>query len=106
MTLITVKKNSDIQYILKNGRRVSSPFFNMCYVIKDEGAASFAVIAPKKIFKKAVLRNKAKRRLRAALSVVPTDRIAGVVLAKAAILEVQFSDVTAQLNQVFTKIKL
>jgi ribonuclease P protein component len=105
MKLVTVKKNSDIQYILKNGKRVSSPFFNMCYIAK-EGPATFAIAAPKKIFTKAVLRNKAKRRLRAAITSVSIDGISAVVLAKSQLLDAKFSDVIEQLNHMFAKIKL
>lgn len=106
MKLVTVKKNSDIQYILKNGRRVSSPFFNMCYIAK-EGEATFAIAAPKKIFTKAVLRNRAKRRLRAAItSISSIDGVSAVVLAKSQLLDAKFSDVVEQLNQMFAKIKL
>ncbi len=97
-----IKKGSEIQHILKNGRRLSSPFFNI-YYISNEGCASFGVIAPKKNFPKAVQRNKAKRRIRAIIKEVQVRDISCLIMAKSMMLEVNFKDVVLQLQHMLTK---
>ena len=99
MTLVVVKKSTEIQRILKNGKKFSSPFFNIFYIVRD-GEAAVAVAAPKKIFAKAVKRNKAKRRLRAAISKLNIKNIEAVILAKSALLEVEFSKLIAELEKI------
>ncbi len=103
MTLVTIKKNTEIQKILKNGKKYSSPFFNCYYLIK-EGEPTFAIAAPKKIFPKAVARNKAKRRLRAAIAKVLIKNVEAVILAKAAIIDVEFSSLILELERLSNKL--
>ncbi len=99
-----IKKGSEIQSILKNGRRLSSPFFNIYYV-PNEGCASFGALAPKKNFPRAVQRNKAKRRIRAIINEVQVTDISCLIMAKSMMLEADFKDVVLQLQQMLTKAK-
>lgn len=56
--------NSELfQYIYENGSRVDGTFLYLRFTIKDtEAPPRFSVVVPKKIIKKAVDRNKVKRR--------------------------------------------
>jgi ribonuclease P protein component len=59
--------------ILKKGKTFVSPFFSLC--LFREGRTAFAVVASKKVSKKAVVRNKNKRRVRHALRSVLKNKI-------------------------------
>lgn len=45
--------------ILKNGKRINTPFFSFIYLKKPE--SRFAIVVSKNVYKKAVDRNKIKR---------------------------------------------
>lgn len=53
-----------VEMVIKEGKTINSSFFSVKVLKNQENKAKIAFIAPKKMFKKAVLRNKAKRKLR------------------------------------------
>ncbi|GAB6073182.1 ribonuclease P protein component [Venenivibrio stagnispumantis] len=63
----TIKKSEDITKVLKEGKIINKPFFKVFYRKNDLSFPRFAFIAPKKVFKKAVLRNRARRLMREAV---------------------------------------
>jgi ribonuclease P protein component len=56
-----LKKDLDLVY--KKGRRLGTSSLSISFVITKDEISKFAVFVPKKIFKKAHDRNKAKRRI-------------------------------------------
>jgi ribonuclease P protein component len=70
---------------------------NIFYLNKDD-SVHFA--APKKTFKKAVERNRAKRRLRAAIQLVGWPLgYSGVIFAKKSVLDAEFSVIVDEIKK-------
>lgn len=68
----------EFQEVFQKGKRVSSPLFLLSYLdIKKEG---FAISVPKKIYKKAVDRNKTKRLIFNSLKTLNSLPSIGVVI--------------------------
>lgn len=61
--------------VLKKGKMLHSPFFSLCFL--EEEAKAFAVVASKKVSKKAVIRNRNKRRVRHALKEISKNLPSG-----------------------------
>lgn len=64
--------------ILKKGKNIHSPLFSISYVKAPNKA--FAVVASKKVSKKAVVRNKNKRRVRHILKTIEENCISGLYI--------------------------
>lgn len=54
----------EIEEVISKGRRASFSSFSVSYIKTSEKKTKFAFVVSKKQYKKAVFRNKAKRRLR------------------------------------------
>lgn len=102
----TLKKRSDFVAIGKNGKRFSCHYFAL-YCLKQPEDAKVAPIrigytVSKRVSKKAVIRNRIKRRLRAAVSeVMPTEGRGGydyVIIARADAATAPFTDVIQRLR--------
>lgn len=68
MPVLTIKSSIEINEILKQGRKIHSTSYMIFYLTNNTTATAtttLAVLAGKKLFKRAVDRNFAKRRLRA-----------------------------------------
>jgi ribonuclease P protein component len=61
--------------VLKKGKMKNSPLFSVCYLKGSK--STFAAVASKKVSKKAVIRNKNKRRVRHALKNIGLDAPTG-----------------------------
>ena len=85
--------------ILKKGKMKNSPLFSVCYLkgLKN----SFAAVASKKVSKKAVIRNKNKRRVRHILKNIAGDAPKGayVVFIKKDLSPLPYSELTAALEK-------
>lgn len=95
---------NEVEIVLKEGKTINSSFFSLKILKNQENKLKFAFIAPKKIFKKAVLRNKVKRRLRELVRKI-ADRNSGldvVLMAKTGFDQQN----KAYLHEEFSKIKL
>ncbi len=58
-------KRKDFELIFKKGDKISNQFFNLRFLENDLKYCRFAVIVSNKVSKKAVIRNKIRRRLKA-----------------------------------------
>jgi ribonuclease P protein component len=91
-----IKKRKEFEAIRIEGKIYQSPLFGLV-VKKDEGKdKKFGMIVSKKISKRAVDRNKIRRRLaeviRKNLSNIP-EGVSGIVLAKRKLMEVGIEDI-------------
>lgn len=59
-----LKKSSDIARVYKRGNRAFSDHLKMHFLANPRGGLRVAVVATKKLDKRAVVRNRAKRRVR------------------------------------------
>lgn len=86
-----------VKYIISSGRKSTGASFNMFSVQKGN---TVHVAAPKKVFAKAVQRNRAKRLIRAAIinAKIPIDN-SFVFFAKKSILTAEFSDIVDEMRK-------
>jgi ribonuclease P protein component len=61
-------KTKDVKLISQKGQKIETSYFNIKYLVNsDHKTSKFAVNVSKKIHKRAVVRNKIKRRIKAAI---------------------------------------
>lgn len=81
--------------VIKNGKRLSSPFFSVIFLKKDDiKVEKFAVIASKKLFPRAVDRNFVRRRVMNAIKNLKNKTLSGVFvifMSKKEVFNVKFS---------------
>lgn len=65
--LYRLKKRNDFSRLLENGKTKTTKFLSIKFIDNNQETSRFGFLAGKKVFKKASLRNKIKRRLREAL---------------------------------------
>ena len=91
--------------VIDKGKIFHSPIF-IARLVKVDGTSRFSLAVPKKIAKKAVDRNRIRRRVYSALqslhSRLPSG-IHGVFIIKSAILKSSFSDIVGTLRSFFVK---
>lgn len=114
-----------VAVVMQDGKAAQGRFFLIRYIINPKGLVGrfgkvseikkdgpsgnpkqfFASVASKKIFKTAVLRNKAKRRVREALQglELPPVDLWCVVLVRADVFDVTTKDFSEELTQVLRK---
>lgn len=61
---LRIRKQKDFDFLYKKGKRIKSKFFNIIFIPNNIGFNRFAFIVSAKVDKKAVARNKLKRRMR------------------------------------------
>lgn len=97
-----------IRALMNKGERYSSPFFLCKYFKKEEGVARFAIVVSKKVSKKAVERNRIKRRLSEAfrLNIDSFSPIDGVVFGSGRVLEADFSVIEKEISKLANYLNL
>jgi ribonuclease P protein component len=99
-----------IEQVLEAGRYVRTPFFTLKYLAMSKADTTrIAIIVGKKALKRAVDRNRAKRRLRAGLQPLVTQIKSGyhlVFILNSQIIDTNHQQVDLQINQALTKINL
>lgn len=97
-------KRSSFSYVYKNGTNASNNILKV-YCVNSVGVKIGFSVSNK--LGKAVVRNKIKRRLRAATREILPQIKSGVqviIVAKPAILDASFADIVSQLRQLFIKV--
>ncbi len=93
--------------VLSKGKSFYSPHFTFRFIKGQAGLSRFSVAVSKKVAKRAVLRNRFKRRTREALkkylSSLPVG-IYGVFFVKESIEEVSFQDLITEVGGLFKKV--
>lgn len=89
-----LRKSSDIQRVVTHGNRTQTPNMRTYWLNRDtsqSGPARITVVVGKKVHKNAVVRNRLKRRVRAALkSIIIPNGLDVVVLPRIGILKLEF----------------
>lgn len=101
-----LRKTRDFALLSQKGRVVYSPFFTLRFR-KSEEPTKVGFVASTKIFKRAADRNRAKRRLRAALRALEPDwpkRFDLLFIAKRETTSVEFAELKKQVIRAFEKI--
>lgn len=97
-----------LKKVIKEGIRVESPLFSM-KVLSGEKSLRFAVVVPKKVSLKAVVRNVLKRRVSHVLRdlssrLTPSSHV--VLTLKRGVEVLSFSTLTHELETLFKKARL
>lgn len=102
-----ITKKGDFDYVFKKGRSSSAPLFTIRYKSSDLLHSRVGIIVSNKISKKAVVRNKIKRRFRAAsaqLIVGFPRKLDIIIIAKHAIVNTDYQELFRALSTVFSRI--
>lgn len=99
----------EVEIIIKEGRRVSSPAFSLSYTPAEDGQTKAAFVVSKKVAKTAIGRNLLKRRGRAALhewlTVNPRTAFCGVFFFKKGTHNMPYQEIYRSLDELLTKIQ-
>ncbi len=96
-----------IRYVYRKGATVRRPHFTIRVVQADPKKTQFAVVVSKKIAKQAVIRNRIRRRIYAALEqigMVPSGAVQAVIIVQDSwATECQFTELTQELRAGFSR---
>lgn len=104
-----LKKKKDFERINKQGRVISGDFLVLKKLKNDMNHSRIGLVVPLKISKKAVVRNKAKRRLREIIRENLDEMKPGydlVFFTRKGIEEKDFNEINLELKTLFKKAKL
>ncbi|MGA1862164.1 ribonuclease P protein component [Deferribacter thermophilus] len=100
-----LRKQREFENVFENGRWVNGKYVDICFALDQSRKVGF--IVSKKISKKAVIRNKVKRRLREIFRLnkydLP-DTVNLIIVAKKGVEKVSFSDLEDEVRKLFKKI--
>ncbi len=102
-----LRKKKDIEIVFKSGRSFYSDFLGAKYLNNGLGINRYCVVVSANISKKAVIRNKIKRRVKAALLLEGHLLFTGfdfLVIAKKNILGLDFSEIKTIVRLVLKKV--
>lgn len=100
-----LRKTRDFALLSQKGRVVYGPLFTLRFR-KSEEATKVGFVASTKIFKRAADRNRAKRRLRAALRALESEwpkKFDLLFIAKRDVIKADFDDIKKQVVRAFEK---
>jgi len=104
-----LKKKKDVNLVLKTGKTERGKFLIFKFLETNFDKSRFAFLVSKKISKKAVLRNKIKRRMseivREEMKKI-SKRIDGVFIALSGIEKQSFQNIKEEIKRIFQKLKL
>lgn len=93
--------------IMSQGKAIHSPFFTFVYSLNKAESMGLVSVAPKKISKTAVERNKIRRRIYGSIERVIGNTlipIQGIFLAKAGVIKVDYKSLDEGVRQIFVKL--
>jgi len=105
----SLAKDNDIQLVFKKGQIYFSPFFNIKILKKDQPNSRFCIVVSTNISKKAVVRNKLKRQLKAIIyEKIPQfqGNYDCVILTKVSAVVTDFTELDKTLTFLFKKAKI
>jgi len=97
-----LKKRKDFEAVKKKGKLVSGPLFSLLVLKEKSAGPKFAFIVSKKIDKRAVVRNKIRRRLAEAVrQILPkiSANLKVIFLARPRLKEAKFKDIIRELKR-------
>lgn len=102
-----VKKNKDIEAILKNKRFSSNPYFTIYMKKQDETKHFRYAMSVSKKIGNAVVRNRIKRQIRAIIRQFDiVDNVDLFIIARGKILSLSFEEMTKEIKYLLQKQKL
>lgn len=102
-------KRKDFDLILKKGKAIKEGFLFFKFLPKKNGDSRFGIIVSKKISKKATVRNKLKRRIRALLRIKIKKlkkNVDGILIALPGLEEKKFQEIEFLIDNLFKRANL
>jgi ribonuclease P protein component len=101
-----ITKQRDFDFLYKQGKRLKSKFFAVVFITNNVGFNRFAFIVSSKVDKRAVVRNKLKRRMREIIranyqKIKPSFDF--IIIALPQSVKVSFEELKADLETFFNK---
>lgn len=89
---------------MKRGRVFHSPFF-VLMILQNNGISKFSAVAPSKIAKTAVMRNKIRRRLYSVIAKIDTKTEGAdvILISKKPVLEATTDQLEQEIRTIFVK---
>ncbi len=103
-----LRKNNDFKSVFENGKSVSNELFFLKFKKNNLGINRFGFVIGTKITKKAVLRNKIKRRLTEIIKKKLDEIESGldiILIAKPKVINKNYSEIKQSIDDLFKKIK-
>ncbi|MFC1663124.1 ribonuclease P protein component [Patescibacteria group bacterium] len=104
-----LKKQTDFTQIRKRGRTATSRLITLRWAQLDKNNTAVAIVASQKISKKAVIRNRAKRRLRSIINKFFKKIKTGnsiIIIARPPIIEAKHKELLQDMHLILQKAKL
>lgn len=104
-----LKKKKDFERVFMNGKIIKCQDLFLKYIDNDKEDTKIGIVVSKKVSKKAVDRNKAKRRIREAFRLIGSKLKNGINMIAVAYPSVknrEFSDIKEQIEAALTKAEL
>jgi len=101
-----LKKKKEFEAVFKGGRHIKSQNFFIKYLANGTDKARIGFVVSKKVSKRAVDRNKAKRRMREAFRDIDgrlKDGISIIVVAYPSLKDVKFKEALAEIESALKK---
>ena len=99
-----LRRRADFEQVFASGKFVRGRAFAVRVLARGEGSSRVGYAVGKRLDKRAVIRNRARRRLREAICRTPVrDGYDVVVLARRAVLEDEFEALVGDVESVFRR---
>jgi len=104
-----LNKKKDLQKVFRKGKGIKESLLTFKWIYNNSGISRFAFVISKKVSKKAVLRNKIRRRLREKVRLMLPyfkEGIDGVIIANSGIEKQKKEKLIDNLNKILFRAKL
>jgi ribonuclease P protein component len=104
-----LKRKKDFELVFKRGKALRGKLLVLKFVVNEDGRPRVGIVVSKKISKKAVVRNKVRRRLQAAVKAEMIKIKKGadmILLALPGIEAKNFQEIAEEITRLFKKAKL
>ncbi|PJE50396.1 MAG: ribonuclease P protein component [Candidatus Yanofskybacteria bacterium CG10_big_fil_rev_8_21_14_0_10_36_16] len=104
---LRLKKNSDFQKVIKNGKSVNGEFLFIKFVKNELDHSRFGIVVSSKVSSKATARNKIKRRISESISPIYKKQKTNldiVVISIPRILEKTQKEIKSKLDEILNKV--
>lgn len=101
-----LKKKKDFARVFKKGKSVNADFLVLKYVTNNLKNSRFGIIVSQKVSKKAVVRNKIRRRIKEAIRLMPGNpgkQIDGAIICRSGIEKMSFAKIRETIEKVLQK---
>ncbi|WP_281673151.1 ribonuclease P protein component [Pseudoramibacter alactolyticus] len=109
MALNSLKSEKDFNDVFRKGQRFGNRHFQFYYLKNRENTNRLGIIVSKKVSKRAVVRNKIRRRIREAYRLHRGDFKTGydlIIIAKERCVSTTYAEIEHSLTHLFYKTKL